>query len=87
MGERLAELPTTLAPWERALVERFGTLNAMLLPEGCRSMVEPTTPNVHVFSIVFACLEGRDPLLADFRAFLWTVAGIEEVPADRLEGG
>lgn len=66
------------------LRERYGTQNALRLPEACRGDVESDTPNVHDFAIVFACLEGREPDLPDYRAFLRSSDGLDEIPVERL---
>jgi hypothetical protein len=80
-----------LEGWDpAALRERFGTQNALRLPEQCRGHVQADTPLVHDFAIVFACLEGREPELVDYRAFLWLTTDqsyLKEIPPELLGAG
>ena len=47
--------------WSEAdLHERFGALNAMRLPEPCRTLAAPDLTLVDTFPLVFACLTGGD---------------------------
>jgi hypothetical protein len=51
---------------------RYGNLDAMRLPERCRSMVSDGTTPVNTFRIVFACLEQRPAdLLPDQSYAIW----------------
>jgi hypothetical protein len=55
--------------WSPEMVtERYSAFNAMRLPERCNSEVEGASL-VNTFRIVFACIEGREPDLLDYRAF------------------
>jgi hypothetical protein len=48
--------------------ERYGAFNAIRLPAGCPVEVEGAAL-VNTFRIVFACIEGTDPDLLEYRAF------------------
>jgi hypothetical protein len=51
----------TLAIWTEAdLHERFANLNALRLPEPCRTLAAPDLTLVDSFPLVFACLTGSD---------------------------
>jgi len=59
----------------------------MRLPPGCDADVEGE-PLVNTFRIVFACIEGTEPELLDYRAFavpIDDVSDVSELAPDRFE--
>jgi hypothetical protein len=67
--------------------ERYAAFNAMRLPPGCDAHVEGE-PLVNTFRIVFACIEGTEPELLDYRAFavpIDDVSDVSELTPDRFE--
>jgi hypothetical protein len=70
------------------LTERYSVLNAIRLPDGCPVEIEGQ-PLVNTFRIVFACIEGKDPSLLDYRGFaqpLDDVSDLVELAPERFEG-
>lgn len=77
--------PEDLTPAQ--VTERFAAFNAMRLPVGCDADIEGQ-PLVNTFRIVFACIEGTEPELLDYRGFsvsLEDVADLSELTPDRFE--
>jgi hypothetical protein len=65
---------------------RFAAFNAMRLPSRCQHYVEGAAL-INTFRIVFACIEGRDPDLLDYRAFAYPLkdsAGLVELTPAQL---
>jgi hypothetical protein len=75
--------------WSSAnFTERFGALNAIRLPEGCRDEPIDGQPLVNTFRIVLACLAGTEPDLLPTRVFYsgyGKISDLVEVPLDRLD--
>lgn len=71
-----------------ALDERFAAFSALRLPGACADLPVEGQPLVNTYRIVFACIEGRDPELLDYRAFLspWEeTERMEEIDPSRFE--
>jgi hypothetical protein len=70
-----------------ALDERFAAFSAIRMPERCADLPVDGQPLVNTFSLVFACIEGREPELLEYRAFLspWEeTEAMEEVDLSRF---
>jgi hypothetical protein len=63
---------------EEALEERFAVFEATRMPAGCAAPSGPLT-TINTFRIVFACLEGSEPDLVDYRAFMWRHPAPDEI--------
>lgn len=77
--------PDDLSPGQ--VTERYAVLSAMRLPEPCDTDIEGE-PLVNTFRIVFACIEGTEPDLLDYRGFameLDDIATLTELSPDRFE--
>jgi hypothetical protein len=73
---------------DAALQERYSVLNAIRLPDGCPVDIEGE-PLVNTFRIVFACIEGTEPDLLEYRGFvqpLDDVGELEELDPNIVEG-
>jgi hypothetical protein len=65
-----------LEEWSDAgLREEFGTLFAVHAPEPCREDFGAIVNTIDTFRVLAACLEDREPVLADDRAFIWPAEG------------
>jgi hypothetical protein len=76
----------TYDQWQPAnFRERFGAVNAIRLPAGCRGDDIDGQPLVNTYRLVFACLAGTTPDLLPTRTF-WSafhdISTLTEVPAD-----
>jgi len=60
--------------------ERFAILMAVRVPEQCRKWLYPSMSPVDVPALVFACLEGKQPVYRPYQSFL------VEVPTDKEPG-
>ena len=84
---RWTDAPDTWTPSQ--VMERYGAFNAMRLPPGCEVPVEGQ-PLVNTFRIVFACIEGTEPDLLDYRGFavpIDDIGGLKELEPERFEPG
>jgi hypothetical protein len=77
-----------LSEWTDAeLRDRFGVQLAMRLPEECSARPDDETPLIHVFHLVFACIQGTSPELPAYEGYLWEHprnATPERIPDDRV---
>jgi hypothetical protein len=55
-----------------AVRERFGILNAMRLPETCKTLFYDRISPVNFFELVFACIEQREPHFREDRIYIST---------------
>jgi hypothetical protein len=77
--------PRSLTPAQ--VTERFAAFDAMRLPADCDTDIEGQ-PLVNTFRIVFACIEGTEPELLDYRGFvapLDDIGDLSELTPDRFE--
>jgi len=85
-SELITDLNADVEDWtDTQLAERLPVQNNLRLPEECQENIADDTHLVANFEIVFACLEGREPDLPEYRAFVWKqhTTNIIELPPER----